>query len=99
MSEFRDTIGSKIRLCLPDGDLIGKYLKILSEQDYYVNKVIVAEGETDSVHSDNFIYCKKTKDLIKRMLDDLEKDEILLISGPSSFTLEVRYELLDKLGF
>ena len=99
MSEFRDTIGSKIRLCLPEGELVEKYINTLSVQNYKVDKVIVAGNSSDNISRDNCIYCKKIKDLIKRMLEDLEKDEILLISGPSSFTLEVRYELLSALGF
>ena len=100
MSEFRDTIGSKIRLCLPCGEIIEKYLKTLSDQKFDVSKIVIAGEPQDApYHSEDFIYCQKTKDLIQRILEDLEKDEILLISGPSSFTLEVRYELLAKLGF
>ena len=99
MSEFRDTIGSKVRLCLPEGVIVDNYLKILSDQNYSVSKVILAVGKPDGTSNNKFIYCQKNKDMIKRVLENLEKDEILLISGPSSFTLEVRYELLAQLGF
>lgn len=100
MSEFRSMIGSKIRLCLPDGAIVDKYLKVLSEQNYDIKKVIVAtENITDELQKDKFVYCKKPKELIRRLLENLEKDEILLISGPSSFTLQVRYELLAQMGF
>ncbi|MBQ8850389.1 MAG: hypothetical protein IJ011_08680 [Clostridia bacterium] len=100
MSEFRNMIGSKVRLCLPEGAIVDKYVKVLSDQNYDIDKVIVAvESSADKVQKDKFIYCKKTKELIKRVLENLEKDEILLISGPSSFTLEVRYELLAQMGF
>ena len=100
MSEFRNTIGSKIRLCLPDGNIVDKYVQILSEQNYDIKKIIVATKEANhTTQSNKTVYCRKTKELIKRILEDLEKDEILLISGPSAFTLEVRYELLSQLGF
>ena len=100
MSEFRDTIGSKIRLCLPNGSIVDKYIKVLSEQNYDIKKVVISVNNVaETIRDERFIYCKKTKELIKRMLDDLEKDEILLISGPSAFTLEVRYELLAQMGF
>ncbi len=100
MSDFRSMIGSKVRLCLPDGIIVDKYLKVLTEQNYDVKKIIVAASDAgESLQRDKFIYCKKTKELIKRMLENLESDEILLISGPSAFTLEVRYELLAQMGF
>ena len=101
MSEFRSTIGSKIRLCLPEGDIVDKYIKVLSDQGYDIRRVIVsAQKDAESFdRKGNFIYVTKTKELIKRILENLEKDEILLISGPSSFTLEVRYELLAQMGF
>ena len=99
MSEFRNTIGSKIRLCLPDGDIVDKYIQTLSEQNYSINKIIIATKNNRLPESDKVVYCLKTKEIIKKILENLEKDEILLISGPSSFTLEIRYELLAQLGF
>lgn len=100
MSEFRDIIGSKIRLCLPEGKIVEKYIKTLSDKNYDIKNIIVATDNSQNPLSDKkIIYCHKIKDLIKQALNDLEKDEILLISGPSSFTLQVRYELLAELGF
>ncbi len=100
MSDFKSMIGSKVRLCLPDGAIVDKYLKVLTEKNYDIKKVIVAVNNVnENMQKDKFVYCKKTKDLIKRILENLEADEILLISGPSSFTLEVRYELLAQMGF
>ena len=100
MSEFRNTIGSKVRLCLPDGDIVDKYIRTLSEQNYDISKIIVATTEASNVSENNkIVYCFKTKEIIKKILEGLDKDEILLISGPSAFTLEVRYELLAQMGF
>jgi dihydrofolate synthase/folylpolyglutamate synthase len=100
MSEFRDIIGSKIRLCLPDGAIVDKYMEVLSDQNYDIQKIVIAvNNSTEIPRDERFIYCKKKKELINRMLEGLEKDEILLISGPSAFTLDVRYELLARMGF
>lgn len=99
MSEFKSVIGSKIRLCLPDGDIIDKYLSVLKKQNYSVSRVIVSGISSSDTNDNTFVYCKNTKELVKRILENLEKDEILLISGSSAFTLDVRYELLSKLGF
>ena len=38
-------------------------------------------------------------DALKSALDSLSPDEILLISGPDDFTQEIRYDLLQILGF
>ncbi len=99
MSDFRDIIGSKIRLCLPEGPIVDKYLNVLEEKNYDTKKIIIASFDGESKTVGDFIYCKKVKELIKAILDDLEKDEILLISGPSAFTLSIRYELLSQLGY
>lgn len=97
MSDFKDTIGSRIRLCLPDGAIVDKYVKVLNAQGYQIEKIVIS-AEYDFLSEDR-VYCRKTKDLIKRSLEVLPRDEILLISGPSAFTLNVRYELLEKLGY
>lgn len=101
MADFRGSIGSKIRLCLPDGIIVDKYVNVLTEQGYNINKIFVSSSSENDISKtdESRIYCKKTKELIRRILEELSQDEILLISGPSSFTLEVRYELLEKLGY
>ena len=69
------------------------------KQNYDIKKIIVANFNGNEKTNEGIVYCVKVKDLIKNILEDLESDEILLISGPSAFTLNVRYELLAKLGF
>ncbi len=100
MSDFRNLIGSKVRLCLPEGVLVDKYLKVLTEQNYEISKIFLAVKDAETaIHRDEVIYCKKNKELVKSILENIEQDEILLISGPSAFTLDVRYELLAHMGF
>ena len=102
MHDFQGSIGSKIRLCLPDGAIIDKYVSALSEQGYETGNIIVfskADDGSDHQKQSDRVYCRKMKDLVKRVLADLTQEETLLISGPSAFTLEVRYELLEKLGY
>ena len=100
MSDFKDIIGSRIRVCLPEGSIVEKYLDTLKEQGYDVTRVMVFGADTEeSYNGIPTLHCKKTKELIKNMLSDLGSDEILLISGPYTFTLNVRYELLSHLGF
>ena len=77
-----------------------KYIKTLTEQNYSISKIFVSSASTENyVQNEQIIPCKRTKELVKQMLENLNKDEILLISGPSSFTLEVRYALLERMGF
>ena len=97
MSDFQSTIGAKIRLCLPDGVIVDKYVNTLSSQGYQIGRIVIS-SESDARDGAR-IYCRRPKDLIKRALEELSQDEILLISGPSAFTLEVRYELLSTLGY
>ena len=100
MSDFRNVIGSRVRLCLPEGDIVDNYIKTLTEQNYSISKIFVSSTSTESDElNEQIIPCKRIKELVKRVLEGLEKDEILLISGPSSFTLEVRYALLERMGF
>ncbi|MBR2352876.1 MAG: hypothetical protein IKA76_00035, partial [Clostridia bacterium] len=97
LSDFRSMIGSSIRLLLPDGELVEPYIQTLSEMNYKIQRVVLLSdrNETDGMTL-RFI---KKKDVIRSSLDSLSADEILLISGPQDFTEEIRYDLLQSLGF
>ena len=99
MSEFQDIIGTNIRLCLPEGPLVAKYHEVLKGQGYKIQSTVLSSEKDVIDEENNFIFCKKNKDLINAILKDLKSDEILLISGPYSFTLKIRYELLSHMGF
>ena len=99
MTEFRGTIGTKIRLCLPDTKIVDNYIEVLTDQGYEIQKISLSSDVNKDSQNQNCVYCTTIKELIKESLKNIEKDEILLISGPSAFTLKVRYELLSFLGF
>ncbi len=97
LSDFRSMIGSSIRLLLPDGDLAEPYIRTLEAMDYEIKKVILLSDRNDT---DGVIQrFTKKKDAIRAALDSLSPEDILLISGPSDFTEEIRYDLLQALGF
>ncbi|MBE6667057.1 MAG: hypothetical protein E7607_01940 [Ruminococcaceae bacterium] len=97
MSDFRNVLGSKISLCLPDSPIVKEYVRVLNEKKYEIENIIVF-GESQDTNLD-CIYCKTTKDIIKSILELIKGDSVLLISGPSSFTQKIRYELLLRLGY
>ncbi len=103
MADFKDMTGTRVRLCLPYGELIDKYVKALTSRGYTVDSISALADPTDeeyTVKSDIPITQLKTlKQTAKAALKDLARDEILLISGPSNFTINLRYELLAILGF
>ena len=97
LADFRSMIGSTIRLLLPDGDLVDPYVRTLTDMGYDVKKVILLSDRRDS---DGILFrFSKKKDAIRASLDSLPATEILLISGPAEFTEEIRYDLLQVLGF
>ena len=97
MSDFRNVIGSKINLCLPDSPIVEEYIRVLKEQDYTVENLIIF-GENNT-HGIDCLYCKTISELVKTITNLIHGDDVLLISGPSSFTQEIRYELLQHLGY
>ena len=101
LADFKDMIGTHVRLCLPEGELIVQYIEALRERGYSIEKISALksefEGETESLLPVNFQ--KTHKATAKDALKELDKDTILLISGPSNFTRKLRYELLAILGF
>ena len=97
MSDFRGVIGNKINLCLPDSPIVEEYIKVLNEQGYTIEKIIVF-GENNA-HGIDCLCCRSISELVKSITSLIHGDDGLLISGPSSFTQEIRYELLQRLGY
>ena len=104
LADFKETTGTKIKLCLPDGELIPEYISALRERGYSIEK-ISALSEDNGEEGNTVDYAlpvnlfKSVKLTVKDALADLERDSILLISGDSNFTQKIRYELLARLGF
>jgi dihydrofolate synthase/folylpolyglutamate synthase len=104
LADFKDITGTNIRLCLPDGELIGQYTQTLSNQGYSVDKISVLEipdlSADRAVETSTPISLQKTiKATAKDALVGLTDSSTLLISGPSNFTRQMRHELLNILGF
>lgn len=100
MADFRHMIGSNIRLCLPEGSIVERYVQVLKDMDYSISSVITLEQESPSDATVSALeHTKKIRHTVRQALAGLANDEILLISGPYSFTAEIRYEILKILGF
>ncbi|MBP3370688.1 MAG: hypothetical protein J6L85_08045 [Clostridia bacterium] len=102
LSDFKDITGNNINLCLPDGELISQYVTALSKRGYTVEKISALE--IDGIISANddelpIVPCKTAKATAKDALSSLNTNSTLLISGPSNFTRQIRYEMLSILGF
>lgn len=86
LADFQTVLGSKLRLCLPTGSLCEQYLQALSPYGYTITDVLTYDS------------LEKPKVLVKQLLDSLEKDEVLLISGHYEQTKKIRQELLKQLS-
>lgn len=103
LSEFKEATGSKIRLCLPDGELIGIYFDALKRRGYSIESICaLAIPEIDESDRGEFnapiTLLKNVKKTACQALFDLPEDHMLLISGDHNFTSAVRYEILSYLG-
>lgn len=104
LADFRAITGTRVRLCLPDGELIPQYITALRERGYEIDRVsalaIAGVGEDERGAPDVPVTLHKTPKLTaKDALAGLQGGCILLISGPNNFTSSLRRHLLDILGF
>lgn len=104
LADFKDITGDKIRLCLPDGELIPYYIDALSKRHYRISAIsaLADASVSDEEHGEISIphtLSKTVKATARAALSELDSDTVLLISGPSNFTRALRYELLSILGF
>ena len=101
LADFKDTTGTRVRLCLPEGELIPQFTEALSAHGYTVEGVcsLPWTDHSDTEHTVPTALNKGVKLTVKDALKDLDGDSILLISGPINFTKAIRYELLATLGF
>ncbi|MBQ8344807.1 MAG: hypothetical protein IJY42_00905 [Clostridia bacterium] len=101
MTDFRELAGRRVRLCLPEGELIPRYVESLTARGYSIESVItVASNDSAAIESDLPLCRASTpRAAAKQALAHLSSDDILLISGKSGFTDAIRYEILGILGF
>ncbi len=86
LADFQSILGKNLRLCLPDGNLTEEYLSALSPYGYSV-KSALTYLETD-----------KPKEIATNVLNSLERNETLLVSGPFVQTIKIRDEILKRLS-
>ena len=99
LADFRSMLGTSVRLLLPDGILAAAYTERLCDMGYRVTRLVLL-SDRNEVSDDSLTHRHtKKKDAIRKALDSQAPDEILLISGPADFTEEIRYDLLQMLGF
>ncbi len=102
LADFKEITGTKIRLCLPEGELISMYTDALESRGYSIEKVCAFCDGTPEGSTDYPVLVSSQKSIkltAKDALNSLPKDSVLLISGPSNFTMKLKYELLAILGF
>lgn len=99
MTDFKSITGTNIRLCLPCGKIISDYVTALEERGYTIEKIMTVAGSSEEPTPPQAILCTSIKKLAKLALEELDKNTVLLVSGPHSFVIPLRYELLGILGF
>lgn len=102
MTDFRAAIGTHICLCLPNEALALRYVAVLKQQNYQIERMILFDCPPDSplfAEIPTVKLCQKAKEAVKYALAELKRDEILLISGSSGFTSKIRRELINRLSF
>ncbi len=100
LTDFEQTAGKRIRLCLPRGQIISDYVRALTSREYGIERVLTV-GETSAALPEGVSIetCKTPKSLAASALRELDRDTILLISGDYPFVTPVRYQMLAILGF
>lgn len=101
MTEFQAVTGNQIRLCLPSGELPEQYLRTLESRGYTVEKIVILgkEAEGEEPLPCPYVYAKTAKSAARLCLTELGTDGFLLVSGTHGFAEQIRYELLQSLGF
>ena len=103
MTDFMELTGNKVRLCLPEGEIIENYVNALTSRGYVIERIITLSPDgiprKEQYGEITKTSMKSAKAIAKEVLTDLDKNTLLLISGRFSFTSEVRYEVLANMNF
>lgn len=105
--DFSEIMGRTLCLCLPcNKPLIGNYLDMLSARGYTVERIYtVHQSEEEAARVLNglpkipVVVLPTPKTAAKQMISALSIDDNLLISGDSTFTDKLRFEILRYLEF
>ena len=102
LADFKDMTGTRIRLCLPEGELPPMFAQALESRGYTVEKLSLLATDSDEEVAELTIptnVLPSAKSAAKDALAELDTGSILLISGPSNFTRAMRHQMLAILGF
>ena len=103
LADFKEITGTRIRLCLPSGELIDHFVSALVGRGHNIEKISILKPDNGDTSEYKYSFPTHSfglvKKVVKNALEGLDNDCTLLISGPANFTRTVRYELLDTLGF
>lgn len=103
LADFKDQTGTRIKLCLPEGDLVPQYVDAINKRGYSIEKISALASDKESTPNYDYSFPVNVLDTVKRTvkdaLADLDNECTLLISGPANFTRTLKYELLATLGF
>ena len=105
MTELKEFIGNRVRLCLPFGELCEQYVKALTDRGYEIESIFALSlSDDDDYESLNDLQIpinvfETPKQIAKKVLATLDKDTILLVSGKANISEKIRYEILSILGF
>lgn len=107
LCDFKEQTGTDVRLCLPpDIPLINRYLSSLSARGYRTTDLIIpmpAADEAGDFNASDFAVPAVTpatfKAAAKYITSHSLRNDLVLISGPASFTGKVRFEILRIMSF
>jgi dihydrofolate synthase/folylpolyglutamate synthase len=100
MADFKEMTGIRVRLCLPVGELVEQYISALEKRGYEIESVIcMGDCEMSTDAKIPTVLCQTPKSTAKAALTDLDREQILLISGNCCFTDRIRYEILATLSY
>ncbi len=99
LDDFQAHLGTTIRLCLPDGELVQPYTDTLSRLGYSLSATLLLSDRNEVESLTHTCRFARSKELIRAALRQLSPGEILLISGPHAFTQGIRRKILEELNF
>ena len=105
--DFSEITGRDIALCLPpDLPLIKKYFEMLTARGYKISELYTVCDNAENISTIealpvvNTLTCaKNAKALVKLMYEKNSAERVLLVSGHSEFTSNIRLEIVRKLQF
>ncbi len=100
LEELMENRSNSLRLCLPRLSFMADYSSAFSGRKYDIEGIYTL---TPAAEDDEYLPCvhvqKNMRGIVNAALKGLPRDTVLLLSGDSRETSELRYFLLNNLGF